>query len=213
MEIKKQQEGVPFIGVSRHRIGIDGVGVTTLAAFHGCPLRCHYCLNPTCLGSPKGLPVYTPETLFEKVRIDNLYFLATGGGICFGGGEPLLRSAFLARFRELCGSAWRLTAETSLNVPRVAVAQAAELIDDFIVDIKDSNPVIYKEYTSRSNRHALANLRWLLAKKGAEHITVRVPLIPQYNTNADRDRTVALLCDWGITRIDRFDYVVRDKAE
>ena len=34
----------PFIGIMRHRIGIDGDGVTTLAAFHGCPLHCHYCL-------------------------------------------------------------------------------------------------------------------------------------------------------------------------
>ena len=83
-------EPVPFIGVSRHRIGVDGIGVTTLAAFHGCPLRCRYCLNPACLGSADRLYRYTPESLFEKVRIDNLYFLATGGGICFGGGEPLL---------------------------------------------------------------------------------------------------------------------------
>ncbi len=213
MEMKQQQEEVPFIGVSRHRLGIDGVGVTTLAAFHGCPLRCRYCLNPTCLGASEGLPRYSPESLFDKVRIDNLYFLATGGGICFGGGEPLLRTEFLARFRRLCGSAWRLTAETSLNVPRAAVEQAAELIDDFIVDIKDCNPAIYKAYTTRSNRRVLANLRWLLKAKEPSHITVRVPLIPQYNTDADRDRTVELLTEWGVTRIDRFEYVVRDKSE
>lgn len=29
-----------LIGISRHRIGVDGAGVTTLVAFHGCPLRC-----------------------------------------------------------------------------------------------------------------------------------------------------------------------------
>lgn len=28
-----------------------------------------------------------PQELYEEVRIDNLYFLATGGGITFGGGE------------------------------------------------------------------------------------------------------------------------------
>lgn len=202
-------EAVPFIGVSRHRIGVDGVGVTTLAAFHGCPLRCRYCLNPACTGPTDRLFRYTPEGLYEKVRIDNLYFLATGGGICFGGGEPLLRIDFLEQFRALCGTAWRLTAETSLAVPRATVARAAEIFDDFIVDIKDSNPDIYKRYTGRSNRQSLGNLRWLLKKKGADHIMVRVPLIPEYNSDADRDRTVALLKDWGVTRIDRFEYIVK----
>ena len=202
-------EAVPFIGVSRHRIGVDGVGVTTLAAFHGCPLRCRYCLNPACTGPTDRLFRYTPEGLYEKVRIDNLYFLATGGGICFGGGEPLLRIDFLEQFRALCGTAWRLTAETSLAVPRATVARAAEIFDDFIVDIKDSNPDIYKRYTGRSNRQSLGNLRWLLKKKGADHIMVRVPLIPDYNSDADRDRTVAILKDMGVTRIDRFEYIVK----
>lgn len=32
-------DGEPVIGISRHRIGIDGSGVTTLVAFHGCELR------------------------------------------------------------------------------------------------------------------------------------------------------------------------------
>ena len=206
-------EPVPFIGVSRHRIGVDGIGVTTLAAFHGCPLRCRYCLNPACLGSADRLYRYTPESLFEKVRIDNLYFLATGGGICFGGGEPLLRVDFLEQFRKLCGSAWRLTAETSLNVPRAAVMKAAEAIDDFIVDIKDFNPAIYKAYTGRSNRRVLLNLRWLVKAKGAEHIIVRVPLIPGYNTDEDRDRSAATLREMGVRRIDRFKYIIRDSNE
>ena len=202
-------EAVPFIGVSRHRINIDGTGVNTLAAFHSCPLRCHYCLNPTCFGKSDELPHYTPQTLFDYVRIDNIYFLYTGGGICFGGGEPLLRTDFIHEFRKLCGDAWKITAETSLAVPRSSVEIAAEVIDDFIVDIKDTNPAIYKAYTGRSNRLSMQNLRWLISAKGAEHIMVRVPLIPNFNTDADCDRSVGLLRDMGITQIDRFEYVIR----
>lgn len=204
-------EAIPFIGVSRHRIGVDGVGVTTLAAFHGCPLRCKYCLNPACFGPTDQLYSYTPKSLYEKVRIDNLYFLATGGGICFGGGEPLLRTDFISQFRGLCGTAWRLTAETSLNVPRSAVETAAAVIDDFIVDIKDCNPNIYKAYTGRSNRRVVFNLRWLIAAKGAEHIIVRVPLIPNYNCDADRDRSIATLKEMGVVRIDRFNYIIKNE--
>ena len=49
----------------------------------------------------------------------------------------------------------------------------------------------------------------MLQNKGADHVTVRVPLIPQYNTDDDRDRSVAKLKEWGVKHIDRFDYVVR----
>ena len=69
-----------LIGLSRHRIGVDGAGVTTLVAFHGCPLNCKYCLNPQAL-SPKGVwKRYTPDELFRVVSKDDLYFRA--GNLC-----------------------------------------------------------------------------------------------------------------------------------
>ena len=199
-------QGVPFIGIDRHRIGIDGVGVTTLAAFHGCPLRCKYCLNHRCLEAPDNLPRYTPEQLYNYVGVDNLYFIATGGGVCFGGGEPLLRVDFLTEFKELCGKGWNLTAETSLQVAREAVEQAAEVVGDFIVDIKESNPDIYRAYTGGDAQRAWENLEWLIQKKGPGHVIVRVPLIPDFNTEADCDRTEERLKAMGVTNIDRFTY-------
>lgn len=50
----ERNNGIPVIGVSRHRLGTDGNGVTTLVAFHGCNLRCKYCLNSEALGSAGG---------------------------------------------------------------------------------------------------------------------------------------------------------------
>ena len=203
----------PFIGISRHRIGIDGSGVTTLAAFHGCPLRCHYCLNPQSLENEERCQLLTPEELYQRLAIDNIYFIATGGGVCFGGGEPLLRVEFIKEFRQLCGRDWKLTAETSLNVPPQNVEEAATIIDDFIVDIKDTNPTIYRTYTGRDNAQALANLEHLIERMGQSHIIVRIPLIPNHNTAADCGRSEQLIRQMGITKIDRFDYVVREKLE
>ena len=51
----ERNNGIPVIGVSRHRLGTDGNGVTTLVAFHGCKLRCKYCLNPEAIGSAERL--------------------------------------------------------------------------------------------------------------------------------------------------------------
>lgn len=39
----------PLLGLSRHRIGIDGAGVTTLVAGADCPLSCAYCINKNLL--------------------------------------------------------------------------------------------------------------------------------------------------------------------
>ena len=46
----KSAEVLPkVIGIARHRLQTDGQGVSTLVAFHGCPLHCKYCLNPQSL--------------------------------------------------------------------------------------------------------------------------------------------------------------------
>lgn len=196
----------PVVAWSRHRMMVDGQGVTTLVCFHGCPLRCHWCLNPFTLNPNTQKEILTPRELYEKVRIDALYFLATGGGVTFGGGEPLLYSDFLQEFREICGKDWHLCAETSLNVPWENVAKAADCIDHFYIDCKDTDPVIYRRYTGQDNARMLGNLRRLLEIVGPERITLRVPLIPEFNTEADQIRSCNLLQNLGVTNFDLFSY-------
>ncbi|MDE6324460.1 MAG: radical SAM protein, partial [Paramuribaculum sp.] len=111
-----ERQRAKIIGIARHRLSTDGDGVTTLVAFHGCPLRCRYCLNPQSLGGGR-FREYSPEQLYAETRIDELYFIATNGGVTFGGGEPCLRPQFISELRGLCGPAWQLNLETSLNVP------------------------------------------------------------------------------------------------
>ena len=143
----------PLFALGRHRLGSDGAGVTTLAAARGCPLRCKYCLNPQSLRAETPARMVSPAQLYEMTRVDDLYFQATGGGVTFGGGEPLLYAPFIAAFREICGAAWRLRAETSLNLPEEAARLALSCLDEAIVDIKDANPRIYRAYTGKGRVH------------------------------------------------------------
>ncbi len=205
---KSSNGETPFIGVNRHRIGVDGEGVTTLAAFHGCPLRCHYCLNPSCLDANARVHRFTPESLYQQLLIDDLYFVATGGGVCFGGGEPLLRPEFIRQFHALCAGRWKITLETSLNVPLKSLQTVAPLVNDFIIDIKDANDEIYKAYTGKSNAQVWENLAWLAANYDREHVFLRVPLIPEFNTEEDRERSVERLSKLGFGKFDRFTYRV-----
>lgn len=199
----------PLIAINRHRLTTDGEGVTTLVAFHGCPLHCEYCLNAQCLQADGVWCRLTPGELYSEVEIDDLYFMATGGGICFGGGEPLLRSDFIKAFAEIMNPEWKLTIETSLNVPLENVKAIASLVQMWYVDIKDMNPDIYKAYGCKENKQVVSNLQWLAVNGYADKVIIRLPLIPEYNTDEDRQQSQQQLEEMGFTNFDKFNYIVR----
>lgn len=200
----------PLIGIVRHRLATDGKGVTTLVAFHGCPLRCKYCLNSQCLDPKMVWRTITASELLDELLLDNLYFLATGGGVTFGGGEPLLRSEFIDEFCRIKPAEWNVNIETSLNVDRSHLERVLPHVGQFFIDIKDTNPSIYKEYTTRDNAQMLDNLQWLLQHEGmAEKVIVRLPHIPNHNTQDDVDSSRALLAQMGITHFDEFNYITK----
>lgn len=198
----------PLLGLSRLRMQTDGTGVTTLVAGAGCPLSCKWCINRRIL-SEKQPELLSPQELFARVRCDDLYFRATGGGVTFGGGEPLLHAAFLAEFRAMCPD-WRLTVETSLNVAPELLAQCEKAVDEFVVDIKDWDETVYYAYTGHSGAQARENLRHLLMNCPAK-VHVRVPLIPQFNTPEQQSASDAALGALGAENIELFSYVLREK--
>ncbi|MBE6550535.1 MAG: radical SAM protein [Ruminococcaceae bacterium] len=200
----------PVMGLVRHRIMTDGKGVTTLAGFYGCPLRCGYCLNPQCFGSKTAVTHMTPKELYEKIRIDELYFLATGGGVTFGGGEPLLHSDFIAEFCKICGSTYNFCAETCLNVPFENAEKLLPYISTFFVDVKDTDPDIYLRYTGNDNTQVIENLKRLAALGHDDKIVIRLPLIPGYNSEKDREKSEKFLRSIGLTNFDKFTYIIRD---
>jgi pyruvate formate lyase activating enzyme len=204
-----ERQRAKIIGIARHRLLTDGDGVTTLVAFHGCPLCCRYCLNPQSLGDGGRFREYSLEQLYTETRIDELYFIATNGGVTFGGGEPCLRPDFIRHFRELCGESWQINLETSLNVPADNIASLLPVVNTLIIDIKDMNPEIYRNYTGRGNSIVLPNLR-LIANSGRQSdCIIRIPLIPDFNTDADREISRKALEDLGFTRFDLFTYQIR----
>ena len=205
-----EKEKAKIIGIARHRMATDGEGVTTLVAFHGCPLRCQYCLNPQSLGDGHDFIDYSPEELYAETRIDELYFLATNGGVTFGGGEPCLRPQFIRKFRELCGTAWQINLETSLNVPSANIEKLLPVVNSLIIDIKDMNPDIYQKYTGRDNSLVFENLRLISALSRQKDCLIRITLIPNFNTDADRTASRTALEALGFTNFDLFTYQIRN---
>lgn len=198
----------PIFGVSRHRLTTDGHGVTTLVTFHGCTLKCKYCLNPQCLESDQNVPHYTPQSLFDEVKKDDLYFRATGGGITFGGGEPCLQADFILAFHSLCPSEWKIRIETALNVNPTIIESLAPIVNEWIVDIKSLNPVIFKSYTCYDIAQRNKSLNCLANLVPLDMVKLRIPIIPGYTTKAEAISDMKHLKAFGFARFDIFPYVI-----
>ena len=150
----------------------------------------------------------SPKELYNLVEIDNIYFQATGGGICFGGGEPTMNADFIIEFAKLCPKNWKLTIETSLRCSVQTVKTLSTCIDEWIVDVKDMNDSIYENYTNVASNIAkqLQNLKKLVP---LHRIIIKVPLIPNFNTKAEVDSSIGILKGMGFENIVQITYIDR----
>lgn len=198
--------------IERLRLDIDGEGIRSLVCFSDCPLKCKYCLNKTQMSKPQV--ALSPEALLDSLRKDDIYFKASSvGGVTFGGGEPALQSEFIQEFRTLCPPDWTIFIETSLNVPLEHIMRLAKVVDYWFIDIKDLNDTIYYKYTESHNEQVKKNLECLISEGLSDKMTVRVPLIPGYNTTGDVDASIVELSHMGITNVERFTYRVNNESE
>ena len=203
--------------IDRHRMNTDGKGVTTLVALSGCPLKCDYCINKKLLAEVKYDNV-SPKDLLDMVIIDYCYFYATGGGITFGGGEPLMQSKAIVDFVKLMPVGVKVNLETSLNVP---IENLLDIIDDekvverlgeLCIDIKGLNPEIYEAYTKFNIDRLVSNISEIV-KRGLQHkCKIRVPNIKNYTTVSDIDNSIKRIRELGFSNIDTFDYIIKEEV-
>jgi pyruvate formate lyase activating enzyme len=199
-------------------MGIDGPGVTTLVTFMGCPLRCKYCINDRChepvfesdgVTSRKGIMLLTPQELYDRVKLDNIYFQATGGGICFGGGEPGLYADFIREFRHICNPTWRITIETSLNLDSRNLERLFTSVDSWIIDVKTLFGDVYEDYTGVSIEVMLDNLARLKETIAGERILLKIPVIPKFTVRSDVEICAERLRKMGYPNVRIIDYIVK----
>lgn len=195
--------------INRHRMSVDGEGVTTLVGLYSCPLQCKYCINQKIL---REMPYreLTKEELLNIVMQDYCYFLATNGGITFGGGESLLHAEAIRAFIKILPEYVNVNVETSLWVEQKALEVIIEQAHQLIIDIKSMNPVIYEAYTKKSNDKVIQNLNYIVDRNMQAKCRVRVPRIPEFNDEADVQNSVALLKDMGFENIDVFQYIIKN---
>lgn len=204
-----EKQKAEIMGINRHRMGTDGKGISTLITFYGCPLNCKYCLNPQCKSESTPCTYIEPNDLVNLLMADDIYFKSTGGGIVFGGGEPLLNAEYIKEACDLVPLQWKIRIETSLNVKWDKIELLLPYIDQWIIDIKDSNTEIYKNYTGVENLKVYDNVLRLSHKTGKEKLLIRIPKIPNYNTEKNIQESVKLYSNLG--NIDIFNYKILNR--
>lgn len=195
--------------INRHKLLTDGEGVTTLVGLIGCPLKCKYCINKNVLSIDKYFE-FTPEELLNKVMIDYCYFISTGGGLVFGGGESLIHSEIILKFIDILPEGISVILETSLNFDTPYFEKILEKADHFIIDIKSLNDEIYKEYTGISSKLMKEHLDKIVELKLQDKCRIRIPIIPNLTTKEIAHQDADKIRKMGFNDIEVFPYVIRD---
>ena len=134
---------------------------------------------------------YTLNALMLLLHRDQDYW-GEGGGVTFGGGEPLMQADFLLAALERCRSNYIHTAvETSAHAPTEILIQALRLADWVFFDLKHCDSAAHRDGTGVGNELILQNLEVVAAARADCRLIVRVPIVPLFNDAPENLRATA----------------------
>ena len=173
----------------------DGPGIRTTVFLKGCEQRCPWCHNPENITSEPVTIRYenvgksttygrlmTYDEIVSEVSEDKEFYIGSGGGVTFSGGEPLLQSKALGDLERIFHEKGISTLiDTAGCVPWDAFADVIEHTDMFYLDYKTPDKTLYKTVINGDKEMILGNLKRLV--DAGKPVHVRVPLIPGFNTD------------------------------
>jgi len=126
------------------------------------------------------------EEIMNEVRKDRSFYAKSGGGLTLSGGEPLSQiDSALELIQTALGEGFDVAVETCLAVSRDTMRRVRDVPVHWLVDLKHTDPVRFREGTGGDASLVLENIRSL--SETSADITFRVPLIPGFN---DDERSV-----------------------
>ncbi|MFW6181269.1 MAG: glycyl-radical enzyme activating protein [Spirochaetota bacterium] len=123
--------------------------------------------------------------LMEEIEKDAPFYVRSGGGVTFSGGEPTLQEDILLPLLEACRARYIHTAVETCGyvTDRARLDRLLAHIDLVLYDIKCMDPGRHRRFTGVSNQVILDNARYI-ASQGKSMI-VRVPVIPGFNDSSE----------------------------
>ena len=139
--------------------------------------------------------------ILDTVARDRAFYDASGGGVTFSGGEPLLQLPFLQQaLPRLLAAAIHVAMETAGSVSWESINALLAHVDLWLFDLKLVDSARHEKFTGHRNERILANLGRLV-ETGAR-VCVRMPVVPGINTGDENiARTADLLRALGVSRL------------
>ncbi len=170
---------------------VDGPGVRFVVFMQGCALKCLYCHNPDTRSYQSGREI-SAEDLFQEIWSYKSFFKASGGGVTFSGGEPLLQSAFVAEmFEALKDAGVHRALDTSgyASLEHSSVKQAVLSSSLVLLDIKSFSKNTHESLTGVSLEPILKMAEYLAQQN---HPTwIRYVLVPGWNDEIEDIKKLA----------------------
>lgn len=154
----------------------DGPGIRFVLFMQGCPLRCLYCHNPDTWKKADAKYILSPQEVFlELDKVKNF----VRGGITVSGGEPMMQPEFVLELFKICKTNGIHTAiDTSGIFLNDIIKEVLVYTDLVLLDIKQINPVKYKELTSQPLKPTLDFMDYLNTIN--KPVWIRYVFVPHY---------------------------------
>lgn len=172
----------------------NGAGIRTTVFFKGCNLKCPWCHNPETVPFAQtklsyahlnkteicGKEMSVAEVLKELTE-DKDYYIESGGGVTFSGGEVMLQTEGAVELAKLLQKEGiSLIVDTAGNVPYSFFQKINPYTDEYLYDFKTGSPEKMQTIIGGNMERITDNLKSLL--QDGKKVRVRIPLIPDFNT-------------------------------
>jgi pyruvate formate lyase activating enzyme len=173
---------------------LDGPGIRLVIFLAGCPLRCAYCHNIDVVYCQNSqAQKFTTDEIIHKLKNNQPYFEATGGGVTVSGGDPVLQSAFVIELFQKCQEQGIHTAfDTSLYTSKSSLDQLLPVTDLFLISLKHFDDQIHQQLTQVSNQKILENITYLSKKKA--RIWFRYLVLPGFTDTESNLKALINFC-------------------
>jgi len=155
--------------------------------------KCGKCVEACPNGARSLLGEYiTPSELVERIMPEMEYYKASGGGVTFSGGEPLMQSEFLLETVKLLKEKdVNVAIHTSGYVDYKHFEKLIPFTDYFIYNLRLISSDIHKKYTGVDNELILENLKKV--SFSLSKVIMKVTFISEVNCNMDELKKIMSL--------------------
>ena len=146
--------------------------------------------------------------LASKLLRDKAFYIQSGGGVTFSGGEPALQADFFIETTKLLKKeSVHVALDTAGNIPWESLAPLVEAVDLVLYDIKVFDNALHKHFTGVENTLILENARLIADIK--KPMIIRLILVPDINDSEEEieNRLNFVRCMGNVvTRLDILKY-------